>query len=249
VNQGRSIRLPASRGYTIVELMVAMAITSFMLIVLLSLVAQSSSLYDRTQRAVNSLSQARAFMQFFEGEVATRLPTTPLLHETSSPGVSLPAHRIAFVHTVGIDEQMPNAPGDLGTSTYYVAFSPDAGGLVSPKLFRRFLDPVETQALLDAGAAPPFPEPAPELDEFVVENVLAFELDLQFSDPVTVEWREWNVDSPEPPGRMIVRLRFLDHAIASRFTTEAEWNRLATAPSNEERRYIREFEYPILLSR
>lgn len=240
---------PPPRGYSIVELLVAMAITSFMILVLMSLVGQSTSLYDRTQRAVNSLSQARAFLQFFHRELGTRVAETPLVHQTTSPGLPLPAHRLAFVHTVSLDEQLGAAPGDLGTSVYYIAFSPDRPDAVSPKLFRRLLGPAETQEFIDAGATPPFPTTDPGLDEAIVENVLSFQLQLQALDPTTGQWREWDPAAGQPPAMLHLSLRFLDHAGAERFRSQGEWARLATAPTASELPLIREFSRSIPLSR
>ena len=67
-----------------IELLVAMAITSIIMVTLFSLVGQSTTSYTQTQRAVNAVSQARAFIQFFDRELSTRLPGTPMIHNRKS---------------------------------------------------------------------------------------------------------------------------------------------------------------------
>jgi len=225
-----------------VELMVAMAITSVITLLVLSLVGQSAASYAQTQRSVSNLSQARAFIQFFEHELSTRLPQTPWIHQAAGaaggPGSS---GKIAFIRAISQDEQSTRSPGDLGAGVYYVAFSSDRGGAVSPKLFRRMLDPVETQNLLQSPPAPAFPAIDPSSDEAMIYNVLHFEAVPQFADPASGGWVDWNANSPAPPSRLAMTIRFIDESSAQRFTREADWNRLATNPRDNERRLIRTF--------
>lgn len=229
-----------------IELLVAMAITSAIMVVLLSLVGESTDNYTRTQRAVNSLSQARAFMRFFESEISTRLPDTPLLHEEADPPV---ADKLAFVRTISIDEQQETTPGDLGTSAYYAAFSPDKANAVSPKLFRKVLDPVETQALLENGGNPSFPVTDPSVDEAIIANLLGFEARPKFRDSASGELRDWDENSAQPPSVIELTIRFLDESVARRYTSASDWDRLATSPTESEEALIRSFSRSIAIAK
>jgi type II secretory pathway pseudopilin PulG len=232
-----------------IELLVAMSITSVITIVLFSLVGQSTASYAQTQRAVSKLSQARAFIQYFERELSTRLPRTPLIHEANDADGPEASDRIAFVRVISQDEQNNTTPGDLGTSVYYVAFSPDRGSAVSPKLFRKSLDPTETQSLLESPASPSFPSIDPTTDEAIVYNILDFKASPKFHDPTTGELLDWNETSPIRPSSIALTIRFLDESSAQRFTNEADWNRVATDPRDSERQLIRSFTRMISIAK
>lgn len=224
-----------------VELQVAMAITSVITIVLFSLVGQSTASYAQAQRAVSTLSQARAFVQYFERELSTRLPQTPLIHEVAAPGGPVSSDKIAFVRALSFDEQDDASPGDLGTSAYYVAFTSDRGTAVSPRLFRIPLNPVETQALIESTPAPSFPDQNPSTDEAVIDNIINFSAIPKFHDPVSGELVDWEESSPGNPSTIALTIRFIDESSAQRFTSEADWIRLATNPRDSEIQFIRTF--------
>lgn len=232
-----------------IELLVAMAITSILMVALLSLVGQSTDSYTQTQRAVNTISQARAFIQFFEREISTRLPGTPLIREASSPDGPESSDKLAFIRTISTFEQDPDQPGDLGTSAYYVAFTPDDTNSQSPKLFRKVLSPLETQDLLEAGSDPPFPATDPSVDEAIIYNILFFEALPRFRDPSSGEFRDWDKTSPEPPSLIELTVRFLDDSSAQRFDSPADWDRLATAPRDSEKQLIRTFNRSIAIAK
>ena len=223
-----------------IELLVSMAITSVIMIVLFSLVGHSTDSYTQTQRAVNSVSQARAFMQFFGREISTRLPATPLMHETGE---------IAFVRAVSMDEENAENPGDLNTSYYYVDYSSDGTDEESPKLFRGVLNPIDTQSLITAGSTPPLPAAKPGTDEPIVPNVIGFEAKPKFytGDPAKPE--DWTTASPQPPSLIELTITFIDDSSAQRFRTRSEWSRLATSPRDNERQMIRTFTRSIALAK
>ena len=227
-----------------IELLVAMAITSIIMVTLFSLVGQSTASYTQTQRAVNSVSQARAFIQFFDRELSTRLPGTPLIHATENG-----SDRLAFIRTLTQDEFTDSDPGDLGTSIYYVGFSDDGRRGESPKLFRKNLGPEETQDLIELGATPAFPTMDPATDEQIIPNVLAFEATPMFRDPTDGELREWTATSPERPSVIALSITFIDDSSAQRFKTQSEWNRLATSPRDSELELIRTFTRNIAIAK
>ncbi len=234
-----------------IELLVAMAVTSIIMLALLSLIGQTTSNYTETQRAVHTLSQARAFIQFFSREVSTRLPATPLVYEKGSAvgGGDPGADKIAFIRTISADEEDASHPGDLNTSHYYVAYSKDGTSGESPKLFRGVLKPAETQALLASADNPALPAADPARDEPIVHNVVGFEATPKYyvGDPAKPE--NWTTSSPAPPSLIELTIRFIDDSSAQRFRTRAEWGRLATAPRDSERQLIRSFTRTISIAK
>lgn len=237
-----------ARAFTMIELLVSMAITSILMLALFSLVGQSTAGYTRSQRAVNTLSQARAFIQFFGREISTRLPGTPLIHETGSGGGVPDSEKIAFIRAISADEEDASDPGDLNTSHYYVAYSADGANAESPKLFRGVLGAEDTQSLIAAAGTPSFPPADPDSDEPIVPNVLGFMAKPKYyaGDPAIPE--DWTASSPSPPSLIELTIRFIDDSSAQRFRTRAEWDRLATAPRENELQLIRTFTRTITIA-
>lgn len=232
-----------------VELLVAMAITSAIMLALFSLVGESTASYTRTQRAVNSLSQARAFMQFFAREVSTRLPSTTLLHETGSGMGVQASEKIAFVRAVSPDGELAADPGDLNTCYYYVEYSADGTSGESPKLFRGVLGPADTQTIIAAAGTPAFPAQAPGADEPIVPNVVGFAAKPRYyaGDPAAPV--DWTAASPQPPSLVEITITFIDDSSAQRYRTRADWERLATSPRESEKQLLRTFTRTIAIAK
>lgn len=238
-------------GFTLVELLVAMSITSVITIALLSLVGNTTDSYTRTHRAVNSLSQARSFIHFFEAEIGSRLPGSYFLLRTSDtfsgPETS---DKLAFIRVLSPEiqdafENPPNPadsdPGDLGSVAYYADFLPGVGNSSIPALFRKELGPTDTQAILEAGSNASLPDLDPESDEPLVLNLLEFGTQPKIHNPTTGALEDWDPESTDDPVALEVTIRFVDDSTAQRFKTESEWNRLATNPSEQEKPLIRSY--------
>jgi prepilin-type N-terminal cleavage/methylation domain-containing protein len=239
----------SQRGFTMIELLVAMTITSVIMVVLFSLVGQSSAGFTQTQRAVNTISQARAFIQFFGRELSTRLPDTPMIHEKGSgSGVGI-SDKIAFVRTVSIDEQQSATPGDLNLIHYYVAFTQDRANTESPKLFRGTMDPGKTQATLTSPGTPSLPAADPLLDEPIIPNILSFTATPRYYDGSPPVLTDWTSTSAAPPSVIELTIRFIDDSSAQRFKTQAEWDRLADSPRDSELQIIRTFTRSIAIAK
>lgn len=233
-----------------VELLISMAITSIIMLALFSLVGQSTDSYTRTQRAVNTISQARAFIQFFGRELSTRLPGTPMIHEkASSGGVVEVSEKIAFVRAVSSDEQQAAKPGDLNLVSYRVAFSQDTTNVESPKLFRAARDPALTQTFLETVGTPAFPAADAALDEPIVANVIGFTAKPRFYSGTPPVLTDWTTTSPLPPSVIELTIRFIDDSTAQRYKTRAEWDRIATTPRENEKQFIRTFTRTIAIAK
>jgi prepilin-type N-terminal cleavage/methylation domain-containing protein len=235
------------RGFTLVELLIAMAITSVIMVVLLGIVTQSTDTYNRTQRAVNSLSQSRAFLQFFDREISTRLPQTPLIHQAGTGNTPDLSDKLAFVRTISIDEQSNTNPGDLGTSAYYLAYAPAIGDAVAPRLYRKVLTPAQTQVLLES-PTPGIPAADPT-DEAIIDNILSFQARPKLIDPASGEMKDWNINSTEPAAFIEITIRFVEESTSRRFKTKGEWDRLASSPTDDEIPLIQTFSRTIAIAK
>ncbi len=242
-------------GFSVIELLVAMAITSVIMIALFSLVGTTTDSYTRTQRAVNTVSQARAFVRFFENELSTRLPSTYFIRDSAdSSGGPETSDKIAFVRTLSEDEQdvlaetTPPDPGDLGTAVYYVGYLDAPGDALVPALFRKQLGPRETQeAVITPGTSASFPTTDPANDEPIVLNLLGFHARPQFVNSAGA-LEDWSGTSSAAPSVLELTIRFIDDSSARRFKTKADWDRLATAPRDQEKPLIREFTRTLTLA-
>lgn len=246
----RCSMFPKAKAFLLIELLVAMAITSIIMVTLFSLLGQSTTNYTQTQRAVNAVSQSRAFIQFFDRELSTRLPGTPLIHEKESTATGpTSSDRIAFVRALTQDEFDDADPGDLSTSVYYVDFSDDGKRGESPKLFRKNLGPKETQKLIEEGATPQFPTVNATTDEPIIPNVISFKAVPMFRDITDGELKEWDDTSLQPPSVVELSITFIDDSSAQRFKMKSEWDRLATSPRDTELQLIRTFTRNIAIAK
>lgn len=249
MNYDNSILLSRRKGFTLIELLVTMAISSVLLIILAALITQTTDGYSLTQQSVNHLSQARSFMQLIESEFSIRLPNTPIIHQSSEPISPDSSDQIAFVRTLPKDEQIPEIPGDLATSCYYVAFAEDSNQRSIPKLFRKILNPTETQKLMEVGDLAQFPEVDPTLDEPVIDSVLSFQATPMYLNADTGTDELWDKTIAHPPSYIELTIRTLDESFSHRFTTQAAWNRLAISPTKNELQMIRSVLHKITIAK
>jgi prepilin-type N-terminal cleavage/methylation domain-containing protein len=226
----------ARSGFSLIELLVAMAITSIIMIALISLIGQSSSVYKESRNAVESLSDARSLLHFFEAELASRLPRTPLLTQTTDGGPDI----LGYIRAGSFDEQLVATAGDLSTSVYYVAFSADAPNSVSPKLFRHHLDARKTQDLLEAPAPPAMPALDPANDEPLLHNVIRFEAKPKRQNAAGV-YEPWTPESGGQPAVIEITIEITDDSSAARFKSQGAWLALRDGPERQSAKLIRRY--------
>lgn len=234
---------PSRCGFSLIELLVAMAITSFIMIALIGLIGQSSTVYKDSRSAVESLSDARSLMQFFEAELRSRLPRTPFLTETTSGGPD----KFGYVRAGSFDEQVVAPTGDLSTSVYYIAFTADSPGAGSPKLFRHYLDARKTQDLLETPAPPSIPAVDPAKDEPLLYNVIRFEAKPKRLNAAGV-YEPWTPANDAPPSIVEITVETTDDASATRFKTEGAWISLRNTSEPNLQKIIRRYSRTIPLA-
>lgn len=235
------LRTKHRAGFTLVELLSAMAITSLLMLSLFSMVGQSSTNYRLTTRKVNTLADTRSFLHFFQSDLSARVSDTKFFWQDSGSG----SHSIAFVRTAA---SSANTLGDLETSVYYVAFTADDSKRGSPKIFRRTLNAADTQKLLESGNTAPFPAYDPAVDEVVVYNVLRFEITPQ-QRSAAGDWQPWLATSNTAPGQLQIVIELTDDFSAQRLMQESDWNRIASATDdNKQREIVKRFTQTISLT-
>ena len=203
---------------------------------------QSSSTYQETQRAVTTLSDARSFLKFFENELSSRMPGTPVLFETTTA-----TDKIGFIRAQSYDEQKITE-GDLQTAIYYTAFTADSKGAGSPKLFRHSLDAKETQDLIETTGTPAMPSIDPTTDEPILYNVVTFKAQPKYYD-TSGRPQDWTPASSEKPALVEVTVGVVDDSTAARYQAEPSWAKLRDSNNTDAKKYVRTYTRTILLSK
>jgi prepilin-type N-terminal cleavage/methylation domain-containing protein len=239
MNDRNPLQKANSRGFTLIELLVTMTISSALLVILGAVFTQTTDGYALTQRSVNHLSQARAFLQLFNSELSLRMSETAIIHRSFSTSGPESSDQFAFVKTLPIDEQNAENPGDISTSCYYVAFVESSNQRIIPKLFRKILYPSETQDFIEKGQEAEFPEIDPAVDEPVIDCVLSFQAIPMYHNHETGNDEPWDKSSSLSPSHVEVIIRTIDESFSRRFTNQSAWNRLAISPKNSEQEMIR----------
>ncbi len=227
-------------GFSLIELLTAMTITSILMLALFSLVGQSSTNYRLSQRKVTTLSDTRAFLQYFQSDLTSRVADTKFFFQNNPSG-----DQIAFIRSQSIDET--STSGDLTTSIYYVAFSADGRKGGSTKLFRRSINAEETQKLIKAGNSATFPVTDPTVDEVVLYNVVAFRINPQqrIAGGAMIPWPP---TSNIAPSLLEVTLEITDDFSAQRLLTSDAWSTLAASTNPKQREAVKRFVHNIPLT-
>lgn len=228
-------------GFSLVELLTAMAITTLLMFTLFSMVGQSSTNYRLAKRKVNTLADSRALFHFLEKEIASRVVDTKFFLQTHPPKQS----EFAFIHTR--DAQDSDATGDLMSSMYYVAFTADDSHSGSPKLYRRTLDGADTQQLIEAGDAAPFPSYDPTTDDPIAYNIVSFKVQALQRDQ-SGEWQTWNNTSGTAAEMLEITVETMDDFSAQRLTQATQWSSLADSTDPHQREALRRHIHRIPLS-
>lgn len=150
------------RGFTLVELLMAMAVSSILMVVLASMLQSSLTAYSGQQRRSSAAVESRAGLEILRSDLRSfcSLPDDPQRtgDDVAPRFVHLPGEsalfsdRIAFLRQArAANSASVTATPDLGTLSlvaYAVGFTPDAGGRNSQKLYRRQFTPEETYVKL-----------------------------------------------------------------------------------------------------
>lgn len=238
-----------SRGFTLVELLASVGITSVLLVVLATIVTHTTDGYAMSQRSVNQLSQTRALLQLLDSELSIRLPDTPLMSLPDGENAMLATDKLLFVRTLPADERQAGLEDDIATSCYYVRFVENADGQIVPRLFRKILNPSETQAMIEAGSDWKFPELDPTKDEPVVDGVVGFDVKPMCLDPETGSDKPWSPAIGHEPAYLEIMICTIDEAMSRRIKSPSEWHRVATAPQDGERQFIHKVSHKLSVSK
>lgn len=223
-------------GFSLAELLTAMAVTSLLMIALFSMVGQSSTNYKISHRKIATMADSRALFHFLENDLSSYVAGSKFFLQPDAQGQM----QMAFVRQR--DAAQSDATGDLVGCYYYVAFTADDRRRGSPKLYRRTLDAQATKQWLQAGAAATLPTAEPELDEPMAFHVLKWEIRGQQRD-VQGRWQPWDGTPGTIPGQLELTLDLVDDLSAQRLTSEQQWRELALSQDPKQREAVRRHVY------
>lgn len=213
-----------SKGMTLLELLVAVAVSTILILALASILGSTSGVFAETERAVESLRDGRAALGIIRSDMAGRI----------GPHRGLPTHHQRQENSLSTQwgfftAQSPKAqeksrnPGDVCYVLYYTAVTADGNDRVSRKLYRRFLSSLDTIPLLQQE---PFRAPAvdPAVDDAVAFNVLDFRCEFRRRDEKGGWVEAKTTEDIQMAGEMTVVLRVVSNEAAVNMSTEADWS-------------------------
>lgn len=165
-----------SSGFTLLELLVAVAVLSILLVILLNIVQGTANLWRNSENKVEAYREARAAMQVISTDLKNILASTNIdffrTNLTNSPN-------LGFLATLPTSSQDANSLSDVCTVGYYRAYgnkSPVGGtsGRQSYNLYRYFVESNETFTNLTNISASVLDWDSKKTPEILARNVLSF---------------------------------------------------------------------------
>lgn len=209
---------------TLLELLVAVAVSTVLILALANILGTTSDVFADTERTVESLRDGRAALGIIRNDMAGQI----------GPGRGLSIHYQRQENTLSTQwgfftaqsskaQEKSRNPGDVCYVLYYTAVTADGNDRVSRKLFRRFLSSLDSLPLLQQA---PFQTPAvdPAVDDVVAFNVLDFRCEFRSRDEKGGWVEAKTAEEIQAAGEMTVVLRVVSNGAAVNMPNEADWS-------------------------
>ena len=207
-------------GFTLVELLVTMAIGSVILFVSATLLARAGDGYERGSGSVAAEREARALLHQIGGDLskAEWHKDTRLKNE----GDDWKKADLGFFALQPEDAQTEaKRSADLCAIHYYIK-DIEVGGVTVRALMRGFRESGEVFPALRTGSAESLFE-TETTDEPVAFGVLSFEAQ-PLQRATSGQWEDWNGNVAKAPGAVRLRLVIARRELLGKLTTPADWN-------------------------
>lgn len=209
-----------ARGFTLMELMVSMAIGSIVLFVAASMLGTAGDSYDRIAGDVASDRDARAAISQLTLDLSSALFHKECAFDTSAK--SWPSDSMGFLTLQPLEAQTQvGRIGDVCAVHYYIQ-DITSGGSTVRCLMRGFLESAPTFAALSQTPVPPIFTVSPA-DEIMAFGVVSFEAKPKFRnlDGVLIDW---SPSTNTNPNAIDFKLIVARKDLVSRLTTPAAWD-------------------------
>lgn len=211
---------PSPPGFSLVELMVSMAIGSIILLLAASMLGNSGDNYERVGGGVATEREARALITQLAADLETGFFNKDGLIEQST--VAWPVDRLGFLSLQPAQAQSNvGRIGDLCAVNYYVK-DLTMGGKTVRCLMRGFRESKDTfKALADGTVTTLF---LPQtIDEPVAFAVVSFEARPR-SRNSTGQWIDWVKNNTTGPEAFDVKLVLARRNVSGNLKTPSDWN-------------------------
>jgi prepilin-type N-terminal cleavage/methylation domain-containing protein len=215
-------RRARNSGFSLIELLCAMAVGSIVLLAAAGLLGSSGENYRRASGGISAQREARAALDRLAADLANAR-----FHADSVFGRSpadWPADRLGFLCLMPADAQSAhNRIGDLCAVHWKIA-DRQIGGKTVRCLMRGVRESAETFTALGENRIPTLFAPRPTTDEPVAFGVLSFEARPKTSD-ASGRWIDWTPDADTAgPRALDVRLVVARPTLAARLERAGDWN-------------------------
>jgi len=210
-----------SRGFSLIELMVTMAISSIILLVAGGLLGSSGESYSRVGGNVHAEREARALINQLSADLAKAHFHPATLIDAGDE--TWPTDRIGCLTLQPAAAQAENNRiGDL-CSTYYYLDDLTVGGKTIRCLMRGFRDSAPTFAALRNNTVPSLFSPRKNIDEPIAFGVVSFTARPKSTDSagVLADWIPNEITGPE---FIEIRLIVARRNLTGRLRTPADWD-------------------------
>lgn len=209
---------------TLLEVMVAVTISSILILSLAVILGNTSGIYADTERTVESLRDGRATLGILRDDMAGFMGREDVLPMSYARDDANLATRWGFFTARSPRAQDPDRnAGDLCFVWYYTAITTESNGRTSRKLFRRFISSADALAWIGQ-PIPPSLVPDPENDDAVAFNVLDFRCEFRRRG-ANGAWVEAKTDEEiRQADEVTVVLRVLTNEAAVALETAADWS-------------------------
>lgn len=216
-----SDRMPHHRGFTLVELLVSMAIGSIVLLTAASLLGGGGDGYERAGGGISTEREARALMTQLASDLSTaRFHKDGVIEESST---KWRADRLGFLSLQPSDAQSESGRiGDLCAVNYYIK-DLVSNGRTTRCLMRGFRESKDTFEALKSDKVSTLFAERENIDEPVAFGVLSFEVKPKKRDTAG-NWMDWVKNDDAGPEALEVKLVIVRRSLAGRLKQAADWD-------------------------
>jgi prepilin-type N-terminal cleavage/methylation domain-containing protein len=211
---------PLRSGFTLVEMMVTMAIGSIILFVAATVLSRAGDGYDRGAGNVAAEREARAALTQMAGDLAKAEWHDETILENDGSGWK--KGKLGILSLQADDAQTEDKRnGDLCAIHYYIK-DVDVAGTSVRCLMRGFRESGDVFPALKSGTYDSLFQEE-DVDEPVAFGVVSFSAEpLQRDD--SGKWEDWNGDKTSPPAALRVKLVVARRELVGKMTISSDWD-------------------------